>query len=435
MRLRSFAFLACMLLMAMAPLVASAQPQPLDRIVAVVNKDAIMLSQLEDRVAQVSKQMASRNMPVPDKQDLRRQVLDRMIVEQIQLQMAERANVSIDDTQLNAAVRKIAENNGMSLDEFADSLEKDGMSLATVREQVRREMLLRQVQQGQVASRVNITDREVDRYLDQQGSSSDTAYHLAHLLVSLPQSPTPEQVEQARAKARDLYRQLQNGADFQQLATAESDGEQASSGGDLGWRRGDQLPTIFADVVPQLADGEVSEPVRSPSGFHLVKRIDTRGGQGEQKTVVTENRVRHILIGTNPNRNDEQAKALAQDIRQRIVGGESFAALAQQYSDDDGTALNGGELGWVRPGQMVPAFEDAVNDMQVGELSQPVRSRFGYHVIKLEDRRQKDVTRDAQREQIRQTLFQRKVNDEMEAWVQEIRADAYIDNRLEDGQQ
>ncbi|MDV6319301.1 peptidylprolyl isomerase [Chromohalobacter sp. HP20-39] len=435
MRLRSFAFLACMLLMAMAPLVASAQPQPLDRIVAVVNKDAIMLSQLEDRVAQVSKQMASRNMPVPDKQDLRRQVLDRMIVEQIQLQMAERANVSIDDTQLNAAVRKIAENNGMSLDEFADSLEKDGMSLATVREQVRREMLLRQVQQGQVASRVNITDREVDRYLDQQGSSSDTAYHLAHLLVSLPQSPTPEQVEQARAKARDLYRQLQNGADFQQLATAESDGEQASSGGDLGWRRGDQLPTIFADVVPQLADGEVSEPVRSPSGFHLVKRIDTRGGQGEQKTVVTENRVRHILIGTNPNRNDEQAKALAQDIRQRIVGGESFAALAQQYSDDDGSALNGGELGWVRPGQMVPAFEDAVNDMQVGELSQPVRSRFGYHVIKLEDRRQKDVTRDAQREQIRQTLFQRKVNDEMEAWVQEIRADAYIDNRLEDGQQ
>ncbi|MCK0768426.1 peptidylprolyl isomerase [Chromohalobacter canadensis] len=435
MRLRSFASLGFMLLMALTPLVALAQPQPLDRIVAVVNKDAIMQSQLEDRVTQVSQQMASRNVPVPDEDDLRRQVLDRMIVEQIQLQMAERANVSIDDTQLNAAVRDIAKNNDMSLDEFADSLEADGMSLAAVREQVRREMLLRQVQQSQVASRVNVTDREVDRYLEQQGESSDTAYHLAHILVSLPESPTPEQVEQAQTEARDLYRQLQDGADFQQLATADSDGEQALSGGDLGWRRGDQLPTIFADVVPQLADGEVSEPVRSPSGFHLVKRIETRGGQGEQETVVTENQVRHILIGTNPNRNDEQAESLAEDIRQRIAGGESFAELAQQYSDDDGSALDGGELGWVRPGQMVPAFEDAVDDMSVGELSQPVRSRFGYHVIELEDRRQQDVTRDAQREQVRQTLFQRKVNDELEAWTQEIRSGAYIDNRLEDSQQ
>lgn len=435
MRLRSFASLGFMLLMALTPLVALAQPQPLDRIVAVVNKDAIMQSQLEDRVAQVSQQMASRNVPVPDKEDLRRQVLDRMIVEQIQLQMADRANVSIDDTQLNAAVREIAENNDMSLDEFADSLEKDGMSLAAVREQVRREMLLRQVQQSQVASRVNVTDREVDRYLEQQGESSNTAYHLAHILVSLPESPTSEQVAQAQAEARDLYRRLQGGADFQQLATADSDGGQALSGGDLGWRRGDQLPTIFADVVPQLADGEVSEPVRSPSGFHLVKRIETRGGQSEQQTVVTENQVRHILIGTNPNRNDEQAEALAEDIRQRIAGGESFAELAQQYSDDDSSALDGGELGWVRPGQMVPAFEDAVSDMDVGELSQPVRSRFGYHVIELEDRRQKDVTRDAQREQVRQTLFQRKVNDELEAWTQEIRSGAYIDNRLEDGQQ
>ncbi|MCK0744416.1 peptidylprolyl isomerase [Chromohalobacter nigrandesensis] len=333
MRLRSFASLGFMLLMVLTPLVALAQPQPLDRIVAVVNKDAIMQSQLEDRIAQVSKQMASRNVPVPDEEDLRRQVLDRMIVEQIQLQMADRANVSIDDTQLNAAVREIAENNDMSLDEFADSLEQDGMSLAAVREQVRREMLLRQVQQSQVASRVNITDREVERYLEQQGGQ----------------------------------------------------------GG--------------------------------------------QGGQGEQQTVVTENQVRHILIGTNPNRNDEQAKALAEEVRQRIAEGESFAELAQQYSDDDGSALDGGELGWVRPGQMVPAFEDAMNDMDVGELSQPVRSRFGYHVIELEDRRQKDVTRDAQREQVRQTLFQRKVNDELEAWTQEIRSGAYIDNRLEDGQQ
>ena len=227
MRLRSFAFLGFMLLVAMAPSMASAQPQPLDRIVAVVNKDAIMQSQLEDRVTQVRRQMASRNVPAPNEADLRRQVLDRMILEQIQLQMAERANLSIDDTQLNATVRGIAEDNGMTMDEFADALEEDGMSLASMREQVRREMLLRQVQQSQVASRVNVTDREVERYLDQQGETADTAYHLAHILVSVPESPTPEQVEQAQAKVRDLYRQLQSGANFAQLATAESDGQQA----------------------------------------------------------------------------------------------------------------------------------------------------------------------------------------------------------------
>lgn len=434
MRLRSFAFLGFMLLLAMAPSMASAQPQPLDRIVAVVNKDAIMLSQLEDRVAQVRRRMASRDIPLPSEADLRRQVLDRMILEQIQLQMARRANLSVDDTQLNAAVRGIAEDNGMTMDEFAKTLEKEGMSLAAMREQVRREMLLRQVQQSQVASRVNVTDREVERYLDQQGETADAAYHLAHILVSVPESPTAEQVEQAQAKVRDLSRRLRNGASFQQLAMAESDGQQAQSGGDLGWRRGDQLPSVFADVVPTLSNGEVSEPIRSPSGFHLVKLLDTRGRQDAQKRVVTENRVRHILIATNPNRDDQQARALASDIRQRIANGESFAALAQEYSDDGGSALNGGELGWTRPGQMVPAFENAVAALDVGELSQPVRSRFGYHIIELEDRRQRDVTREAQREQIRQTLFQRKINDELEAWLQEIRADAYVDIRLQDGQ-
>ncbi|MHB0776368.1 peptidylprolyl isomerase [Halomonas sp. WWR20] len=433
MRCRLFASLGLTLAMLMASLGAVAQVEPLDRIVAVVNKDAIMASELEDRVTQTRSQLQARNIPMPSAEALRQQVLDRMIVEQIQLQMAEQANLSVDDTQLNRTLRGLAEENGMTLDQFADTLEQQGLSLAVVRDQVRREMLLRELQQRRVASRVTVSDREVDRYLNQQGQGANVAYRLAHILVAVPQSPSPEQVRQAQEKAQRLYQQLEQGADFQQLAVAESDGGQALEGGDLGWRPAAELPSIFADVVPQLSVGEVSAPLRSPSGFHLVKLVDRRGGnQSQQQALINEAHARHILIETNPSRDDEQALALAEQIRQRLQSGEDFATLAQQYSDDKGSALNGGDLGWVRPGQTVPAFEEAMNTLEIGQVSSPVHSRFGYHLIEVLERRQQDVTREAQREQVRQTLFQRKVNDELEAWIQEIRAGAYVDNRLEE---
>lgn len=308
------------LVVLLSPLSAMAEVVPLDRIVAVVNDDAIMHSQLERRVAQARSQLQANNIPMPPEQALERQVLDRMITEQIELQMAENAKLSVDETQLNSTMRGIAQNNGMSLDEFASTLEQQGQTLAEVREQVRRELLIRQVQQSQVASKVTVSDREVDRFLAQAGQNSDVSYHLAQILIAVPQSPTPDQVSQAQAKAQDIYRQLQDGADFQQLAVAESDDAQALQGGDLGWRPAAQIPSIFAEVIPELSRGEVSEPIRSPSGFHLVKLIDTRGGSG-------------------------------------------------------------------------------------GQMS---------------------------REQASQAIFQRKVNDELEAWTQEIRASAYIDNRLDD---
>ena len=307
------------LVMLLSPLSAMAEVVPLDRIVAVVNDDAIMHSQLERRVVQARDQLQANNIPMPPGQALERQVLDRMIVEQIELQMAEDANLSIDETQLNSTMRGIAENNGMSLDEFANTLEQQGQSLAEVREQVRRELLIRQVQQSRVASRVTVSDREVDRFLSQRSENSNVAYHLAQILVAVPQSPTPDQVTQAQAEAQKLYQQLRDGADFQQLAVAESDDAQALQGGDLGWRQSAQIPTIFSDVIPDLSPGEVSEPIRSPSGFHLVKLIETRGGDS-------------------------------------------------------------------------------------GQMS---------------------------REQADQAIFQRKVSDELEAWTQEIRASAYIDNRLD----
>lgn len=434
MRRRLFASLSLALALAfpLSGVIAQAE-EPLDRIVAVVNDDAIMASELEDRMVQARSQLASRNIAMPDDAVLRRQVLDRMIVEQIQLQMAEQANLSVNDTELNRAVRTIAENNGMTVEQFADALEADGLSLAVVRDQVRREMLMRDLQQRRVASRVNVSDREVQRYLEQQGVSDDTRYRLGHILVALPQSPTPDQVQAAQQEANALYERLQAGADFADLAASESDGANALEGGDLGWRQGGEIPTVFAETLPQLSVGDVSEPIRSPSGFHLVKLMDREGGK--QRAVVEEEQVRHILIETNPNQGEERAQALAEQVRQRLLSGEDFASVAQEVSDDRGSAMNGGDLGWVRPGQMVPAFEEAVDSLPVGQISQPVRSRFGYHIIEVLDRRQQDVTQEAQKSQVRQTLFQRKVNDELEAWMQQIRADAYVENRLEQGSQ
>lgn len=401
----------------------------LDRVVAVVNKDAIMQSDMERRVSQASQQLQSRGINLPPRNVLERQVLDRMVNEQIQLQMAEQANLSIDDTQLNATLRGIAKDNGLSLEAFADKLEQDGMSLADVRDQVRRELLVQQIQQRRVASKVRISDREIDRYLNQQDVGSDIQYHLAHLLVALPQEPTPAQVKAARERADGLRQRIADGTDFAQVAAAESAGSQALSGGDLGWRAGGELPSVFADVVPDMQAGEVSQPLRSASGYHLVKLIEKRGAG---KSLISQTQARHILIQPNPNMSDQQALERAESIRRRVLGGEDFAALAQEFSDDKGSSLKGGELGWVSPGQTVSSFETAMNALKVGEVSQPIKTRFGYHIIEVENRRQQDVTNSSQRDKVRKTLFQRKLNDELEAWQQQIRAEAYVDNRLDE---
>ncbi|SPJ33633.1 peptidylprolyl isomerase [Kushneria phyllosphaerae] len=314
----TLAALGLALSLSVSPL-ATAAVQPLDRVVAVVNDEAIMSSDLDQRVSQVRQQMQSRNIGMPDQGELRDQVLSRMITEQIELQMAERANLSVSDSDLNQAMRGVAQRNNMTLEQFVDRVEQEGMSYAQVREQVRRELLITQVQQRSVASQVNISDREVDQYLKQAGSNANVQYHLAHILIAVPQAPTPQQAEAARKKAEQLRQAITSGqAKFQEVAAAQSDGPQALDGGDLGWRSGAEMPSIFDDVVPRLEKGEVSEPIRSPSGYHLITLLDKRGG---------------------------------------------------------GNA-------------------------------------------------------DQQREQIRRTLFQRKVNEELEAWTQEIRASAYVDNRL-----
>ncbi|MEA2117115.1 peptidylprolyl isomerase [Halovibrio sp. HP20-50] len=314
--------------LALAPLAVQAQNfqstqrQALDSVVAVVNNDVIMRSELDDRVAQIEQQNQSQSANLPPRTQLERQVLERMVMEEIQLQMAEEANLTIDDTELNRQVRSIAESNGMTLDEFADAVEADGMTLASVREDVRREMLMRQVQQRQIRNRVSVSDRDVERFINQQP------------------------------------------------------------------------------------------------------------GQSSDQNFIEEIRARHVLIELTPNRNENQARERAQEVRERLAQGEDFASVAREYSDDRGSALNGGELGWVRPGQTVPAFEEEMRELSVNQLSQPVRSQFGYHIIEVEERRRQDVTQESQREQVRQAIFQRRANEALETWQQEIRSQAFVDIRL-----
>ena len=411
---------------------SSVQAEPttaMDGIAAIVNQDVIMRSDLDKRVRQVASQLQLHGIAQPAPDALRRQVLDRLILEDIQLQLAAKAHLSVSDEQFNAALHNIAANNHLTVNQFIDSLTRQGYRFADVREQIRREMLLSMVQQGSVAGQVRVTDQEIDQYLAHAAAAQNIEYHLAHILVPLPESPSDEQVNAARARIEKLRRDIADGMDFQTAAAAGSSGSDAFTGGDLGWRRRDDMPTVFASVIPNMTVGEVSAPIRSASGFHLVKLVDRRG-RDVQRHIVQQYRARHILIAPNPIRSVQDALALAAAIKQRIASGEPFAALAKSNSDDRGTALSGGELGWVDPNDMTPSVAQVLKTAPQGTLIGPIQSPFGWHLIEVEGRRAQDMTVQFEREQARRAIFQRKAEEDLDGWMQELRAGAYVDNRL-----
>ena len=419
--------MACLLGSAASAYAASAES--VDGIAAIVNQDVIMRSDLDKRVHQVATQLKQRGIAQPAPEALRRQVLDRLILEDIQLQMAARAHLNVSDEQFNNALQGIAANNHMTVNQFIDSLERQGYRFADVSEQIRREMLLSMVQQGSVAGQVRVTDQEIDQYLARQATAQNVEYHLAHILVPLPENPSTEQVETAKQRIEQLRRAIADGEDFQTAAAASSSGNDAFSGGDLGWRRRDDMPTIFSSVVPNMTVGEVSAPIRSGSGFHLVKLVDRRG-HDVQRHIEQQYKARHILIAPNPIRSQQEALQLAASIKQRIQKGEDFTALAKAYSDDHGSALSGGELGWVNADDMVPTFAQVLKTAPEGRLEGPVQSPFGWHLIEVEGRRTQDVTVQYEREQARRAIFQRKAEEDLDGWIQELKASAYVDNRL-----
>jgi peptidyl-prolyl cis-trans isomerase SurA len=417
-----------LLLFLVIPLTAVATT-PLNHIVATVNDDVILQSEFTNRVAIVIDQLKSQGAQLPPESALKKQVLDRLILENLQLQMAERGGIRIDDEALNKNLRNLAKQNGMTLDQFRQVLERDGYDYIAFRENFRNQLTMNRIRQQMVDSRVDVTEQEVDHLLATAASFNDQnrEYHLAHILVSVPEAASPEQVQAGQQRVDDILARLKAGADFEQTAIAESDGQQALEGGDLGWRKTGQLPSFFSGVVGDLQKGQISDPIRSPSGFHLIKIVDIRG---DERHMIKQTKARHILLRPDTLTSEDEVKLRIEQLRERIVQGEDFATLARANSQDPGSGSEGGDLGWVTPGQMVPEFEKAMDALQVGAVSQPVQSRFGWHLIKVEDRREEDNTEDYQRTRARESIRQRKTEEELEIWLRRLRDESYVEYHL-----
>jgi peptidyl-prolyl cis-trans isomerase SurA len=413
---------------------AQAQVQLLDRVVAVVNKGVVLQSELDERIASITARAEGSGMSLPPKDVLEKQVLEHLIVEQLQLETARRYGIRVSDEQINAAIRTMQQNNNMTEEQFFAQLAQEGVSLEQLREQIRKDLMLQQVQRGVLQQRIHISEQEVDNFLNSSDGKfwNSPEYHLGHILVSLPQAPSAEELAQAEQEVQSIYKQLKDGAVFAEVAMAESDGPSALKGGDLGWRKTNELPSLFADVAPTLKPGDVSEPQRSNAGFHILKLYEKRGGQ--QQEVVTQNRSRHILLKPSAILTDEQAKAKLEKIRQQIIDGADFAALAKEHSEDIGSALQGGDLGWANPGQFVPEFEQRTQNLPVGEISEPFRSQFGWHILQVQDRREQDMTDELIRMKARNMLMSRRFEDELQLWQRELRDEAYVDIKLENAE-
>ncbi|MEM8562729.1 MAG: peptidylprolyl isomerase, partial [Pseudomonadota bacterium] len=353
-----------------------AATEVVDQVVAIVDDDIIMASELRERVDALEQSIIARGMEVPPRDTLIRQTLDRLILESIQLQMGMRVGVRISDSQLNGAVQRIASQNGLNQEQFIAALEEQGQSYPAFREQIRREMVIQRVQGGNVSQRIQITPKEIDNFLATEDGKqlTQSEYHLLHGLLAVPPDAAPEQEAEARAYTEQVLANIRNGEQFEAAIRATSTGPYPFSGGDLGWRKAEDLPSLFADIAPQLSVGATSEPIRSPSGFHLIYMEDLRGGE----QMVSQTQVRHILVKPSEIMTDDQAKDLVVGLRSRVEQGEEFGDLAREYSEDIGSAQEGGDLGWTMPGQMVPEFQQAMDATAVGEMSDPVRTQFGW---------------------------------------------------------
>lgn len=409
---------------------AYAEVRPLDRVVAIVDNDVIMHSQLQQRLDEVRQNLARRGGELPPGDALAAQVLERLIVENLQLQLGERSGIRIGDEELNQALATIAQRNNLSLEQFRAALARDGLSYEDAREQVRRELVISRVRQRRVAERVQVSEQEVQNFLasDLGKLQLGEEYRLANILVPLAEGASPADIQRAEQRARDLYAQLQRGADFARLAVANSASENALDGGEIGWRKAAQLPPPFDAMLGQMRVGEVSEPLRTPPGFILLKLLDKRGG--EQGVVREEVRVRHILLKPSEIRSDAETRELAARLYQRLRDGEDFATLAKSFSEDPGSALNGGELNWIDPNALVPEFREVMAASRIGELSQPFRSPFGWHVLEVLDRRSSDASGEAREQQALNLLRNRKYEEELQNWLRQIRDEAYVETRL-----
>nr|WP_189691750.1 peptidylprolyl isomerase SurA [Pseudomonas shirazensis] len=410
--------------------VAHAAPQPLDSVVAIVDNDVVMKSQLDQRVREVEQTIAKRGGGMPPPGALDQQVLERLIVENLQLQIGERSGIRITDEELNQAIGTIAQRNGMSLEQFQAALRRDGLSFDDAREQVKREMVISRVRQRRVAERIQVSEQEVKNFLasDQGKMQLSEEFHLSNILIPTPEGANSAAIQAAAQQAGQVYQQLKQGADFAQMAIARSASENALEGGDMGWRKAGQLPPEFAKMLSGLSNGEIAQPIRIPNGFLILKMEEKRGGS--ENVLRDEVHVRHILIKPSEIRSDAATEQLAEKLYERIKNGEDFATLAKSFSEDPGSALNGGDLNWVDPNSLVPEFREEMARAQQGEVTRPFRTQYGWHVLEVMGRRATDSTDQAREQQALSVLRNRKYDEELQTWLRQIRDEAYVEIKL-----
>lgn len=403
----------------------------LDGILVVVDEELVLASELDEAVRQIELQFRSQGRSAPSREVLRKQVLERLILQRLQLQRARVAGLQVSEDDLRQALGTIAARNQMSVNEFAEAAAREGVDFRQFREQLRNDLLINKLRQREVESRVSISDQDVDIFLQsQEGQPAASEYNLSHILIATPDNATDEARATARRQAEEVLARARAGEDFSQLAVRYSNDDLALSGGELGWREAAALPSLFADVVPGMKKGEISQILASPNGFHVIRLNDLRGAG--QVSVARENLARHILLMPNTVRNDIATQAAAETLKRELDEGADFAVLARKHSDDPGSANKGGDLGWQATGSFTPEFETELQAMQPGELRGPFRSQFGWHIVQLIDRRVRDDSTAQKRDRARAALYQRKLGEEYELWLRRLRDEAYVEYRLAD---
>ena len=426
---RFVSFLAALVVAGIpAALAQSSNGVLLNRIAAVVNEGVVLQSELDSQVLMIARQLREQGTSLPPRQVLEEQVMETLIVQQIQLQRAAQRGISISDERLNAALRQVAQRNGLTLTQLPAAMASEGIDYGRYREEMRKEMIIDSLRQVEVFSGIAVSEREIARYLDRESAtaSDQVDYEISHILVAVAQDAQGDALEAAEARTNEIHDRLLNGENFAETAVAYSDGQQALEGGRLGWRKGTQLPPFLADTVVNLEPGEISYPIRSPSGFHIIKVNDVRGSE---KSLELQTRARHILIRPNEVKDDESVREKLLQFRERIEAGDSFADIARVESEDPVSAAEGGDLGWSSAGTFHPVFEDQLARLSEGEISQPFRTPFGWHLVELIERTERDTTEEKRRQRAVQAIRTGKVEQETEIWLRRLRDEAYVEIR------
>ena len=399
----------------------------LDRVVAIVNDGVVLNSDLDAQIEAVSERLRQQKLELPPQNVLRQQVLERLVLQEIQIQRANRAGVKVTDETLNAALQDVAKRNSLTLSQLPDALAQQGVDYASYRDDIRKEIILNLLRQRDVLQHISITPREIDQFLEKQTKtpSERNEYNVSHILVAVGQEASPAQLDAAAKRATDVYERARSGEDFAKLAVAYSNSQTALDGGALGWRKGGELPTFLSDVIARLKPGEVGEPLRTPTGYHIIRLNEVRGAT--EKAVEDQIHVRHILMKTTELADDATVRLKLTALRERILKGEDFAGLAQTTSEDPGSAAEGGDLGWAGPGTYAPEFEQAIAGLKDNELSEPFHSQFGWHVAQVLGHRRFDNTDELKRRQAMEAIRAGKADEETELWLRRMRDEAFVE--------